>query len=246
MKKTPLIAPLTMLSTLLSFPLMAENNPLEIGAIIISGESLYVDGKTKTRLLPRINYQNRLFFIQGVEAGGILLNNERLKITGSVAMDAHDTERGDSSKLSDMKSLDRAVDVKLEAVWRTPSVQIKANVRQDIAAHKGLQSGLEISKPMILGNTKIAPFIGADWMSADTANYYYGVSTEDVKADRSIYKAKDSFVLSAGIKAMQPLTKNLNILGMLKLEQYDHEVMDSPIVEKDQSVNVGLGLIYNF
>lgn len=246
MKKIQLTIPLTILSTLLSLPLMAENNSLDIGAIVISGESIYVDGKTKTRFLPKVSYQNELFFVDGVEAGGFLLNNERLKITGSLAMDSHDTERGDSLRLSDMTSLDRAVDVKLGAVWRSPSVQIKANVRRDIAAHKGLQSGLELSKPMLLGNTKISPFIDVNWMSADTVNYYYGVSPEDAKSGRSIYKAKDSFVISAGVKVMHPIAKNLNILGLLSLKQYDREITDSPIIENGQSVNIGLGLIYNF
>jgi len=247
MKNKQLIISIATLFTLSSSLIADESSQFQVGGIVISGESLYVDGDTKTRPLPTINYQKGLFFIEGMEVGGILLNNEALKVTGSIAMDTHDIDRGDSSTLSDMESLDRAVDAKLGAVWRTPLAKIKANVRRDIAgAHEGIQAGLELSKPMILGETKVAPFVGADWMSADTANYYYGVSATDAKAGRAAYDADNSVILSAGIKAMYPITKNLSVLGLAKIQHFDSEITDSPIVDKDQAINIGLGLIYNF
>ncbi len=242
----------SILSTILfiSFSTLAladKDRTLKIGAIVASSESLYVDGETKTQLQPRINYQNGLFFIQGTEAGGIILDNDNLKITGSVNIDTRDIDRGNSAQLSDMVTLDRAIDVKIGATWRNALGKVKASIRRDIAGtHNGLQAGLEFSKPMILANTKVAPFIGADWMSTDTANYYYGVSASDAKVGRPAYQANNSTVLSVGIKAMHPITKSLDLMGIAKINYFDSNVTDSPIVDKDHSVNIGLGFQYSF
>jgi outer membrane scaffolding protein for murein synthesis (MipA/OmpV family) len=218
-----------------------QRQPLNLGATISVQESFFAGGDDKISVRPaRLNKDG--FYIEGLTQA--VQNGPNHTLYLGLGFDEWDYERGDSSELSDMDELDRAISVRFGGAWKLPAAVVSADLAQDVAgAHEGLQAKLRYTH-MRSANTTFRPYAELQWFSADITDYYTGVDSNEITATRPGYEADAEFAVKAGFNLNYTLSPKWELVTGLHVTGYGDEITNSPIVDKDTVWGAGIGLIY--
>ncbi|MCI3953340.1 MAG: MltA-interacting protein, partial [Burkholderiales bacterium] len=82
--------------------------------------------------------------------------------------------------------------------------------------------------------TSLAAIAGASWLSADTANYYYGILDEEVARGVEAYSPGSVVIPRVGLQVSRSLgSSKWQLLGALDYQFLPDEVRDGPLLEPD-------------
>jgi outer membrane scaffolding protein for murein synthesis (MipA/OmpV family) len=76
--------------------------------------------------------------------------------------------------------------------------------------------------------------------------YYYGVDPVDVLPTRPLYGPDGGTIAEFGVAAMYPFGKRHALRFQIEMELLPNQVRDSPIVVRDNVVEVGIGYFFLF
>lgn len=242
--------PLTLATCLVSAaPAFAESQALEVslGLGVSATQSIYAGVDTQTDALPLFELQYGNFYLEGLEAGYQIINNDRYSLEIAIAGDELEGERTESASLRDMGDVDSGINLKLGGEYYTDFGLLGASLAQDISnEHDGTEISLNWAAPLELGNAMIMPGIFATWMSDDLVNHYYGVNTRQSRTGRPVYNADGGWRYGLEVFGEYPLADQWTLMGGITATWYDDEVSDSPIVEDDNTLSGFMGVKYRF
>ncbi|CAM3802514.1 MipA/OmpV family protein [Parendozoicomonas haliclonae] len=248
MKKTSLI-PLAVAVTL-STAVSAEENDssLSLGLGVGHEKSIYKGVDSETNGIPLVMYENGNFYLRGPEVGYTFFESSPVKIDAVVRyrMDGYDDK--DSDDLRGMEDRDGTVEGGLTASVETGLGEWSIEAFGDAAStHDGYELELGWEKPYDLNkNWSIIPAASISYLSADLADYYYGVTAKEATVRRAAYTVDSDYVWELGLSALYKIDRNQIVRFAISYENYGSEIADSPIVDSDNSSRIGLVYAYRF
>lgn len=112
-------------------------------------------------------------------------------------------------------------------------------------AHGGTEADLNIGYIVHVGNLQVDGALGVRYRDAALNQYLFGVSDEEASAIRPAYTAEETTTAFANVTIAYPITDAITVVGQIEYEDLGDN-QDSPLVEKDSSKSIGLGLIWTF
>mgnify|MGYP000073686036 FL=1 len=198
-----------------------------IPAIVYIGEKLQWTG-------PRIRY---------TLAGS---TDWRLAVQGDLRLGAY--EEQDSPFLAGMGDRDTTLMLGLAWTRELPAgIDFTVSASQDLFDRSGgQQAELSLSRGFQWGNWRLSPFVGLNWLSADLADYEFGVPTQAATAERPAYQPSSAVNPEAGVTFFYEITQGWQMVGNIGVEQLGNELTDSPIVDEERLMKGFVSLTYTF
>lgn len=219
-----------------------------LGLVAFQDQSLYLGGDDEIEVFPYIEARWGRFFFEGTSLGVDLYEDNGLSINASISPEGvGDTDRDGSRRLNDMEDFDTVINGQFEISYEADWGEIGMSLGADISStHDGYKAELSYSYPFELGRWMIEPSVSAEWVSKEENQYYYGVSTRDVRSDRPFYEPDSGVNYGVGINAIYPFFERHAIIFQAEYTSYSSEITDSPIVDRDNTAEIGVGYIYRF
>jgi len=216
--------------------------------VAYSQQSIYDGGKDNNGFFPVPELRWKNMFIADGKIGATVLKYKDLSLDVGVGGDyMGDTDRGDSKKLKNMKDLDNVFTANIDLNYESDFGSASFGYAQDISnKHKGYSLTAGYSYNIKLGRFFVEPSVSVTYASDDVADYYYGVSNQDVTAERALYKIDSTVNYEASLVAGYVLSENSMVIGFASITKYDKDIKNSPIVSDDTAMTYGLGYRYQF
>jgi outer membrane protein len=159
---------------------------------------------------------------------------------------------GDGYKASDSANLQGMEDRKgsvwggVTAVWDNPFVKLSAELLT-AGSTKGSTVKLSAEHGFIVDSRfKLTPHASAVRMNSQYVDYYYGVKSNEVTADRAAYTGQSTTNVEVGLRADYALTPKQLILLDVSETRRGSGITNSPLVDKSSSFGFRLGYLYKF
>ena len=224
------------------------NKPqLALGLAVISSPEPYRGADDEVQAVPAITFSYKRFYFRGIYAGFTLLkrNGIEVDLVARPRLDGYD--EGDSPFLRGMEDRRISADLGFQVEWELGRFNLRLTPGTDVLDRSGGQEvAFEILLPLQRGPFRIEPRVGAVWLSADSADYYYGVRPEEARPDRPAYAPGETVNLTAGVFGFAPVAGRWFAQGFFELEHLGEELQDSPIMDQDLGFTAFAGLSYRF
>jgi len=209
----------------------------------------YIGVDNEFEVLPLVFFDNSWVSLVGttLDVKVANINNTTFSIRGKYALgDGYDNS--DSYIFDGMDSRDSSLWIGPAMTWSNPMFDLKFEALVDTMDNsEGQQASVSISKGFkISERLQVEPSIGTTWYSDKYVNYYYGVKSSEVNANRSQYDGKSTTVLDAGVRFNYALDKQQSLALDVSVKQFGDEIEDSPLVDKKTTAAAYLGYIYRF
>lgn len=236
----------------LSTMALAENK-FGIGAGVGVSNSIYKGAEDKAYPVPLldINYGN--FYIKGITPGYFFFKGEDLSL--SVFLDPI---AGFPIKAKDMGNGYTNIDdrdfqamVGLRADLNTGIAGIRTGASVQFGEH-GSEAKISAFRPYSINDQfSLVPGIHVKGFSGDYADYYFGVTSNEVnRSSRDNltreYKADAAASIGATLTAEYKYNEKFSLIGILGVEKFSSEITDSPIVNDDPLFIASIGAKYFF
>ena len=228
---------------------------LGLGAIV--SENPYAGRGTRYTPVPLITYDSERFFFEGIGGGIHLLDTSGLEIDiiAEANFDGFDAEDFGARELADNgidrelledrdDSLDAGFDVSFESRYGEIKVQALADV---LDASGGYEVSASYGYPLSLGKSWVlTPSIGAKWLSADRADYYYGILDEEIARGVSSYRPGSAVIPEAGLDLKYSFADRWLLLSSVKYRALPSKLEDSPLLDSGRSMRLFIGVLRAF
>ncbi|MCK9419573.1 MAG: MipA/OmpV family protein [Nitrospirae bacterium] len=190
-----------------------------------------------------ITYKDLAYWTLG--GGGVwLLQSDYYAAKLGLGIKAHPGwKSGDDPLLTDMTERKNSVDGYINALAKSPIVNISAAFYHDIGnVSKGSSASARVSHNFWFDRKfRLTPSIGAEWQNAKLVDYYYGVRLSEVIPNRPSYSGRDTMNISAGLGGLYLINRNWSLLGGLYAVHFGNGITDSPIVKQSNTALVYFG-----
>ena len=224
---------------------------LSLGFALRGEREIYRDVGTEFEPAPLLMYENgRLEIVayDGVDAVFRLLGNDWLSlgVSGSLLLEeGYDSDDSDYFEGMDEIGTLYGAGLQLEAVGGDWEAILEVN--QDISGEHG---GQEVELGLIYATSfagfELRPELAFTWMSANTVDYFYGVSEVEARPDRPAYSPGSSFEIGAEVMIQRDLGAGFSALGLVGVSTFGGAIKDSPLVDGSIEIEGALGVIYSF
>jgi outer membrane protein len=234
-----------------------ESSQWGLGLGAIASDNPYAGRGTRYTPVPLITYDSNRLFFQGITAGVHLLDTSALEIdliaeANFDGIDAKDfgarelAENGiDRALLEDRKdSADVGFDVSFEGRYGELKFQALADV---FDASGGYEASASYGYPFSAGERLVlTPTVGAKWLSADRADYYYGILDEEIARGVTGYRPGAVVIPEVGLDLQYSFADRWVLLGNLKYRVLPGKIEDSPLLDSGQSIRLFVGVLRAF
>jgi outer membrane protein len=231
------------------FKALGERGRLGVGLGVIGRGSPYRDYDGGVyQPIPALTYNGERFqalgptFRYGLAGSDVV----RLAATASFRIGVYDEK--DSPFLEGMGDRENTLMAGLALQIELPrgfdvALQYEHDVLDQIG---GGQAQLRLDRSFQAGRSRISPYAGVNWLSADLADHDFGVAPDVATVDRPAYKVGDIITTEVGIGTFIELSRDWRLLVSAGVEFFPGEVTDSPIVDEDQVIKGFTALNYVF
>jgi len=252
----PLFA-LTTLSALLALPAAhaqqaapATDPQASTWALGLAGgveQSPYRGYGNKTRALPWLMYNGSRFRFAGTTA------DLKLGALGPVWFDLRVKYADDGYKAGDAPILNGMEERKggfwagAHMMWRNPYADLSLEWLTDASRHSSGQTAKLLAEHRFnSGRFTFVPYLGANWMSSNYVDYYFGVRQNEAAAQRAAYHGGATTNLVGGLRTDVSLTQSQSLLLDLRVTRFGSGITDSPLVDRSSAAAVRVGYLYRF
>lgn len=216
-----------------------------LGALAIGTTGVYVGDDDFAGLAPIITYET-----------------ERLTLAlDSVAYDVFQFERGnaavvlgyrdapafpDNNALFNGLDRDGAVEIGVQSQLEFGDTYVSLEALTDVSNESdGTEVSLVLGYTMLAGDFIINGEIGGRYRDASLNQFLYGVSAAEATASRSQFSADETVTPFTSLTVAYPLTDSIVAIGLLQHEDLGANA-DSPLLDEDETVTAGIGLVMSF
>jgi outer membrane protein len=224
-------------------------------------------------LIPQVSYQGERFFIQNLDFGYTLFQNDERQINvlltpsyDQVFFNKHDVNNFVDQPLfsSEAKNgpavefLDRAIDKRklhsrrmaalagLEFSQSIYDLDFQLQILKEITGYyEGSEARIALSKSISVGKNDVKLTLGANWQNSATLDYFYGLNEHEASGN-------EYYSPSSGLTGLLRFDWNYQIdehWGLRFFTSYrhlSHAVSDSPLVTENNVVTAFAGGVYHF
>jgi len=192
-------------------------------------------------------YEGERLYLRGITGGYRLFKAENWSIGPTVRPRFEGYDASESSALSGMKNRNPTMDGGVDLAWTTERAFVSVVVLTDLlGAHDGHEVEISGAGMFPHGPYQIIPSLGLRWRSNALVRYYYGVKSEEARADRPAYRPDQTFTPVGRLVIRRRLSQKWGFLFATQFEWLDDEISDSPIVDDNSTLSVLVGAAYSF
>lgn len=218
-----------------------------LGVAVISSPKPYVDADDDVLVVPALSITAGRFSFRGIGAAWTLGEWGDLKAEALVRARLSGFDADDSPFLEGMEDRRMSADVGLELIWERERFGLRLTPTVDVLGRSdGAEVALEAFAPFQFGPVRVEPRVGVVWASADLADYYYGVRSEEARPGRPEYRPGSTLNSTAGVFVFSPIRGRVFFQGFLSFERLGSEIEDSPIVSDATALTAFGAVSYQF
>lgn len=214
-----------------------------VGAGIIALDHPVAERKAFLLPLASVSYRDT-FYLNIGKVGVWLIKSADRRARIGVALKArggYDPEEIDG--LAGMDERDTSAEAGVNGIWRTRPVTVSFGVYTDVSdKSNGNSALLGLSHPFRLSERwSLIPSLGAEWLSTEVVDYYYGVKPSEAISNRPAYAGQSSVNIRAALMAHYKLTPAWSLFGGASVTRLGSGITDSPISVEDNVAAVFVG-----
>jgi MipA family protein len=217
-------------------------------------------------LIPQVNYNGERFFIQNLDLGVVLFENEthnlNLFVTPSYDQIFFDPWkpsnfvvssqpgvifgpcRGDCTRK--LRKRETAGLAGIEYGVLLDDLNIQLQYLTDVTdVHDGDEARLSLSKYWNFERLNVSAALGLIWQSEEIVNYYYGVTRPEADA-RGTYETDAGISYLLRSDWTYKLSKNWDLKFLATYKFLSDEINQSPLVEEKGVTTIFVGGVYHF
>jgi len=225
-------------------------------------------------VIPQVSYQGEHFFIQNLDLGYTLFQNEKQQFNVLItpSYDQVFFNKWDLSNFTERTALsfDAAKDtatvgptnvdidkrllhkrrmagltgVEYSHSFYDLDIQLQL-LTEATGYYKGSEARLAISKAIDLGKHDVKLTIGTNWQDTKTLNYYYGVTAQEA-LNRVPYHSADGFAGLLRFDWSYQLDEHWSLRFFTSYRHISSSISNSPLVTDDNVVTAFAGGVYHF
>ncbi|MDO3722087.1 MipA/OmpV family protein [Marinobacter sp. chi1] len=227
------------------YRVLGEFGQWGLGLGVIGRSSPYVGSDASViQPIPAITYfGERLQWIGPELRFGILGSDDlRLALTASYRVGAY--EEKDSPVLAGLGDRDSTLMAGFGLIYEWAyGLEFNLGYEHDVLDRiGGGAASASVSRGFQIGNLRLTPELGINWISADLANHDFGVATGASRAGLNGYDVGNTFTTEVGVRAFYEITESWRVVLNLGVEELGDDITDSPIVADDRVLK-GFGAV---
>jgi outer membrane protein len=231
----------------------SANAQWSAGFIGLGQSNPYIAGDAGVRVFPAIAYQGEKFVWRGPFIDYFLVGSQRSDSSFSVnlGLAPNNFEAEGDPRLTGINDRDSSFMAGVSVNTNVWGGRLTTRLQSELSdQHNGQR--------MTLGwQTKIARSkqfkwaisggVELEYLSADFANYYYGVSPgEAAVSDFNSYRVGEVIQPQITIQGFYSFTAKWRFIGNIGFQRLDNSIVTSPLVDGDTQYNIFTGLTYSF
>ncbi|MBF0619820.1 MAG: MipA/OmpV family protein [Candidatus Omnitrophica bacterium] len=227
----------------------AEESMTLAGAGAVVSTRPYRGVGSKIMAVPLMSVEYKNLYIKGVEAGYSFYKTGLVTVSVITSPRLLGYSSEDSLALNGMEDRRMSWDAGLKAALALPWEGATAHVKllNDILSrYDGREVEAGLSKVFKGSFFQLTPGAGARWQSRQLLNYYYGVNSGEVRANRPEYHPGSGVEYFTNVLFNFGITPNWIVVTRAEVDILSHEVTDSPIVSRHYGLSGVLGLTRKF
>lgn len=201
-------------------------------------------------LLPlvSVSYRDTAYLRIGQAGVWLLKSADRTARVGVAVKARGGYDPAEIDGLTGMDERDTSAEVGINGMWRTRPVTVSFGMYTDVTDNSNGNSALlGFSHPFRLTERwGLVSSLGAEWLSAEVVNYYYGVKPSEATPNRPVYAGQSTVNLRAALMAHYKLTRAGSLFGGVSVTRLGSGITDSPISVEDNIAAVFVGSGWRF
>ena len=146
--------------------------------------------------------------------------------------------------ISEVKKTDWALDGGINYQYFGDDWRLSASIFTDVSSiHHGERAEMSVVKALRYKVGLLSVGLGLDYLSQQSADYYYGLQEEDNAG--VVFRQSAAIIPSVELNWNMPLNKTFGFLAKFKYE-YLGDLSDSPLFSANRSLSVFAGVTYVF
>lgn len=226
-----------------------------IGAYFNWQESPYAGEEWRSDFMPQFVYTGENIYLDTTQMGWHAIDSDDWQLDTYVnyylnGYNDH-TFYSDTGEVRDeddpLKGMERSSSFELGAALtrKTDYGRWSVAASHDInGTHNGGRMELEWSKTWRGENWQLQPWLRANYYSRETANYYFGVTADEVLVDRPEYSLDATASVAAGASLRVTAWERHNVSLNAGYTVFNDDITDSPIVSENAVFNTSLSYRY--
>ena len=182
--------------------------------------------------------------------GYSLASDEDLQINviaESLFVEISEAEQQSGNILDGIKTRRSSVEVGVELMKSNRSIEWQVRVLHDaLNRHNGSIIEAKVAYPIFTRTTLIVPALGVAYIDDNASDFYFGIDESEVTVNRPLYKASGTWLGTARSYFEHPLNNNWSIVGSAAITYFSKGIADSPIVDRNDSYKVSIGVLWSF
>lgn len=245
---TALAAPVPVDTSALERSITDENH-VGVGFTTSNAQRPFIGVDNQTTSLPYIKYRYKDFYIEGINLGFNLYQNDQTTVELLATPRFYEVKSSFANN-GELNGIDETKPTYLAGIatqYKLGSVALTMQLLADIKESDGYEFILSASKAYKPhDDVTVAPSIGLTYQSNKLVDHFYGVQSNEVAIGRPLHEADASLNQHLSVTAIWQASKRIQLLGQLKYEKLGDGTTDSPIVDEDSIVTSVIGAIYLF
>ncbi len=206
--------------------------------------------KTTWSALPYVGYDNAHWYVDGLDAGVYAVNDgvNQLKARLFYLDMEFDPKRSHASRMRELDNRHATMMGGVSYQRITPVGAFRAELSTDtLGESNGLLGTLAWAGQVSLTGVDIYPEAGVDWLNAQQARYYYGISREEAsRSGMSAYSPGQAFSPWLAVAADWHVTSHLHFYLQPRITFLPAPLRHSPMVSQSHFWTLNSGLVWTF
>lgn len=132
--------------------------------------------------------------------------------------------------------------------WSNPIVDVFGEAMFDVSGNsEGQRFSLGLERQFHFGeHLMLTPGVAATWLDEKYANYYYGVRSNEARADRPAYDAGSTVNTEISLRADYMFDQHQTVFVQFGYTMLGSEIDDSPLTDSSDETMSFMGYLYRF
>lgn len=243
---------LTFTATTLSLTsFTASSTPVSIGLGAGFTDPSYKGYSANYYPIPYIDFDNGIFFIDGLSAGAYLYNDESQSLSLGInylpiEFKSRKTDNEQLKKLADRKSTILAtIAYDHDFTWGTLAGSAGFDILDE--SNTILLNANYSFTNLFWDKIALTPSIGVNWLNKKHNNYYYGITESEFRqSGLPVFNAKSAFQPYLGLTATFLISKEWNAFIGARVDKLTGDMKDSPMTSHSTITSAYTGVVYIF
>lgn len=218
-----------------------------IGALVGYDMKPYKNFDNKAEAFPMLTYENKWVRVFGPGVDLKLGNTGAISYALTALYSNPGYKDSDSSYLEGMDDRKGSFWVGGRVNWKNEVANLSAELLGDASGNsKGQQFKLSVDKRFQLGDVSLVPRASLIWQDKKYVDYYYGVKTSEVRADRAAYTGDAGVSTEFGVRMNYAIAAKQTVFLDLSATALPSSIKDSPLVDSSTKSAIRAGYLYHF